>query len=1142
MSKFVLTAQLQLQAPTNVGQVVNQIQSQLKGVNVNIQAQTAAKAQQQVKNLSGALADADKSAQKLGNSFNVSLRRFTALAVATRAVSLFTNTLGNAVRSAIDFERELIKISQVTGKSMQDLRGLTQEITRLSTSLGVASESILGVSRILSQAGLSARETKVALDALAKSELAPTFDNITQTAEGAVAIFNQFKRGAGALEAQLGSLNAVAGQFAVESGDLIATIRRTGGVFKQAGGDLNELIALFTSVRSTTRESAESIATGLRTIFTRIQRPQTIKYLKQFGVELVDLEGKFIGPYRAVGELNRALAGLQEGDITFVEIAEQLGGFRQIGKVLPLIKEYAVAQEALKVAQEGSNSLAGDAAKAQASLAVRIVKVKEEFLALIRGISETSTFQTMANSALNLASAMIKIADAVKPLLPILATLATIRVAKGLSGFLGGVMGGGGGGGVRGFNRGGIVPGSGNSDTVPAMLTPGEFVIKKSSVAKLGAENLAAMNQNRFSSGTERMGVRKSSAPPAAGSLRGRQQGMQPVGDIDFHSTGQIGAYILADHKNTDDIYNPISQQFNIPKSARMAKLISSKYNIPIPSSGFSGMLHGSYPMLYAGGKDIKKNKQINSSINEGVGAGIQTAIQSSVRSLAASKVLDIDPAINSNEKLLNTVMGRMKTDKNITTTTAGFLFEGVISALTGAMLSGGGSNFDFNKAQVARNKSKLDALFGPSSIVKADAKRSRSQAASIKDGLPKKTKNDILAGKMSGVELINPKLTSLSKADRDQARALRRQKRMSTGGPAGTDTVPALLTPGEFVINRQASQQIGYGNLNRMNKVGKYAKGGVVHRFNSGTTMRGVPGSFSTTVSSGTSVNSTASSTEDFTEALDNGTKSVKDNTDIRKKGILGFGAMNEGLIATSMALAYLTPVIDEDSSALERFGANLITSFGALANTSLALSGTFTLLSNQMKGNIIADMFSGLNFKDMAKFMKGGGKLVNRAGTAARMGAQSAGLSSGVTAEVVTATRAVAGMAGPAIVATGSIFALTAVIDSLTDRATQLDNAIKDGNAAAAESIAFEKEGASAVNKLAIGMAAIGSFIPGIGPVFAGLAAAALKLGSELPILGPMVKTTAMSIGYWMGGKSITQSSWKLELEQKLLKCKKL
>ena len=237
---------------------------------------------------------------KLNGSLKANINRFTGLAIATRAVSLFTNTLGSAIREAIDFERELVKVSQVTGKSMESLQGLTNTITRLSTSLGVSSTSLLSVSRILAQTGLSARDTQTALATLAKTELAPTFDNITQTAEGAVAILNQFGQGAAALEEQLGSLNAVAGQFAVESGDLIAVIRRTGGVFKAAGGDLNELIALFTSVRATTRESAESISTGLRTIFTRIQRPETIEYLKQFGVELLDLEGKFVGPFEAV--------------------------------------------------------------------------------------------------------------------------------------------------------------------------------------------------------------------------------------------------------------------------------------------------------------------------------------------------------------------------------------------------------------------------------------------------------------------------------------------------------------------------------------------------------------------------------------------------------------------------------------------------------------------------------------------------------------------------------------------------------------------------------------------------------------------------------------------------------------------------
>ena len=47
---------------------------------------------------------------------------------------------------------------------------------------------------------------------------------------------------------------------------------------------------------------------------------------------------------------------------------------------------------------------------------------------------------------------------------------------------------------AKGFNKGGPVPGSGNKDTVPAMLTPGEFVMSKGAVQKYGEDTLAAMN------------------------------------------------------------------------------------------------------------------------------------------------------------------------------------------------------------------------------------------------------------------------------------------------------------------------------------------------------------------------------------------------------------------------------------------------------------------------------------------------------------------------------------------------------------------------------------------------------------------------------------------------------------------------
>ena len=52
----------------------------------------------------------------------------------------------------------------------------------------------------------------------------------------------------------------------------------------------------------------------------------------------------------------------------------------------------------------------------------------------------------------------------------------------------------------------------------------------------------------------------------------------------------------------------------------------------------------------------------------------------------------------------------------------------------------------------------------------------------------------------------------------------------MNKGGSV-EDTVPAMLTPGEFVLNKKSAQSIGYSALNTMNKrgVAKFNKGGPV-------------------------------------------------------------------------------------------------------------------------------------------------------------------------------------------------------------------------------------------------------------------------------------------------------------------------
>ena len=80
----------------------------------------------------------------------------------------------------------------------------------------------------------------------------------------------------------------------------------------------------------------------------------------------------------------------------------------------------------------------------------------------------------------------------------VIASLQRIAAQKFAEQIFGGLFGGGGIGGffsgIFKFASGGPVPGTGNGDTVPALLTPGEFVIRKDAVRRVGLDMLHAIN------------------------------------------------------------------------------------------------------------------------------------------------------------------------------------------------------------------------------------------------------------------------------------------------------------------------------------------------------------------------------------------------------------------------------------------------------------------------------------------------------------------------------------------------------------------------------------------------------------------------------------------------------------------------
>jgi len=318
-----------------------------------------------------ATASVSKLSVAFGRVSGLALRRFAGFTAGTTVVFGFIRAVSEGIKSGVDFERQMIRIAQVQGAVVGSLGSMEKEIFKLSTSLGVANEELVEVARTLSQTGLSAKDTSLALAAIAKTDLTPTFTNINKTTEGSIAIMSQFGIAAKDLEKALGSVNAVASKFAVESDDIMGAVRRAGGVFAAASDEITDMngklisglekfqqfIALFTSVRATTRETAETIATGLRTISARLQRRSTYNMLESLGVDLRDTQGRFVGIYEAITRLGNALNKMSPRDPRFFDIGEQLGGFRQINKTLPLILQAQKRAESFKVAQEGVDSI-----------------------------------------------------------------------------------------------------------------------------------------------------------------------------------------------------------------------------------------------------------------------------------------------------------------------------------------------------------------------------------------------------------------------------------------------------------------------------------------------------------------------------------------------------------------------------------------------------------------------------------------------------------------------------------------------------------------------------------------------------------------------------------------------------------------
>ena len=110
-------------------------------------AKQSANASKHLKQTGDAALSAANKMKLFGEQAGLAVKRFAAFSIPTGIMIGFTTAISNGFREALEFERELIKIAQVSGRTVNSLRGLTKEITRLATTFGVSSQELLETSQ-----------------------------------------------------------------------------------------------------------------------------------------------------------------------------------------------------------------------------------------------------------------------------------------------------------------------------------------------------------------------------------------------------------------------------------------------------------------------------------------------------------------------------------------------------------------------------------------------------------------------------------------------------------------------------------------------------------------------------------------------------------------------------------------------------------------------------------------------------------------------------------------------------------------------------------------------------------------------------------------------------------------------------------
>ena len=342
-------------------------------------------------------------AQSRKNDFERKIKQFLGL---SGAAQVLRGALRDAMSTITELDATMTEMAVVTDLTVGDYWDQLPEYSKQASELGVSINDAYKAATLYYQQGLKSNEvTKISAETLKMARIAGlSAEDATNKMTAALRGFNMELNETSAQRVS-DVYSQLAAITASDVNEISNAMTKTASIAHSAGMEFETTAAFLSQIIETTRESAETAGTALKTVIARFQElkkdPSEIgevdgemvdanaieTALRSVGVSLRDTNGQFRELDDVFLELSSKWSSLDKNTQRY--IATIAAGSRQQSRFIAMMSDYSRTQELVTEANNSAGASAKQFEKTQDSLASKMERLKNAWHEFTMGIMES---------------------------------------------------------------------------------------------------------------------------------------------------------------------------------------------------------------------------------------------------------------------------------------------------------------------------------------------------------------------------------------------------------------------------------------------------------------------------------------------------------------------------------------------------------------------------------------------------------------------------------------------------------------------------------------------------------------------------------------------------------------------------------